>query len=63
MEDFKFREYEAGPRRDVAREFSELIADLGWLMRGEKYDKFLADLKVARDSALDVAADMLRHEK
>lgn len=56
---FPFREYEAGPRRDVAREFHELVLDLSWLKAGPKRDTYLAKLKEARDAALDVAKDMI----
>lgn len=59
---FAFREFEAGPRRDTAREFYELVLDLAWLREGEKKDIFLERLLEARNAALDVAQDMLRSE-
>lgn len=60
--DFSFRHFEAGPRRDVAREFAELVLDLGWLRQGEKLDAFLAKLEEAKNLALACAEDMLRSE-
>jgi hypothetical protein len=57
---FAFRELEAGPRRDVAREFYELVQDLNWLAEGAKKIAFLQKLLEARDAALEAASDMLR---
>lgn len=58
---FVFRDYEAGPRRDIARNFAEFASDMDrWLLNGPKKDAALAKLLEARAAALEVAQDMLR---
>lgn len=59
-EGFEFREFEAGPRRDIARHFHQLASDTTWLPGGEKRDHLLTQLREARETALDIAQGMIR---
>lgn len=59
-EGFAFRHEDNGPRRDVGREFYELVQDLSWMKAGPEWDDFMAALLEARVKALIVADGMLR---
>lgn len=59
-EGFAFREFENGPRRDVARALYELVEDLGWMKPGPEWDAFMDKLLEAREAGLKVAETMLR---
>ena len=59
-EGFAFRELENGPRRDVAREFYELVDELSWMRQGPEWDEFMTELLKAREAGLRVAETMLR---
>lgn len=59
-EGFAFREFENGPRRDVGREFYELVDRLGWMRQGPEWDAFMAALLEAREAGLRAAETMLR---
>ena len=61
-EGFDFREFENGPRRDVAREFYELMTRFGWMHEGPEWDDFMVELRRAREAGLQVADTMLRSE-
>lgn len=59
-EGFAFREFENGPRRDVAREFYELVDRFGWIRQGPEWDNFIAKLLEAREAGLAAALGQLR---
>lgn len=59
-EGFAFREFENGPRRDVARELYELVDRLGWMQAGPEWDNFMNKLLEAREAGLAAAAGQLR---
>lgn len=61
VREFAFREYEAGPRRDVARSFAEFAIDLNsWLVDGQEKEETMNLLLQAREAALRAAESMLR---
>ena len=61
LNEFTFRHYEAGPRRDTARRFAEMANDLDReLPDGDNKDGMLRLLGEARDCALRAAAEQLR---
>lgn len=63
LNDFHFRSYEAGPRRDTARRFAEMANDLDReLPDGDDKDGTLRLLIESRDCALRAAATQLRAE-
>jgi hypothetical protein len=58
---FSYRELEAGPRRDIARAFHELMSDnFSWLKDGPEKEEALEKLADARDAAVKCAETMLR---
>lgn len=60
-EEFQYQgKFENGPRRDVAREFYDLVQDLGWMRDGPDWDAFMGELLKAREAGLKVAEKMLR---
>lgn len=59
-EGFAFRAFENGPRRDVGREFYELVDRLGWMKPGPEWDSFMDKLLEARDAGLRAAETQLR---
>jgi len=60
VREFPFREYEAGPRRDIARAFNELATNFTWLVDGPDKEEALSKLLDARNAALRAAETMLR---
>lgn len=61
LDDFKFRHYEAGPRRDTARRFHDLAVDLNQeLPSGDDKDACLTLLLEAQACALRAATSQLR---
>lgn len=64
LSEFKFRELEAGPRRDVARHFAEMAYDLNAeLPDGDDKDACLRLLLESRDCAVRSAAHLLRSSR
>jgi len=60
---FSFRELEAGPRRDVAQAFHDIVTSVFvWLKDSPEKEEALAKLADARDATLKVAELMLRPE-
>lgn len=61
LKEFTFRELEAGPRRDIAREFHQLVNDMcAWMPDSPERGECLVKLLEARDAALRAAGKMLR---
>lgn len=61
LKEFTFRELEAGPRRDIARAFTEFTGDMcAWMPDSSERSECLVKLLEARDAALRAAGKMLR---
>lgn len=61
MEEFAFRHFEAGPRRDVAQAYNDLATSIfPWLKDGPEKDQALTALVAAREATLRCAETMLR---
>lgn len=65
LKQFTFREFEAGPRRDTARRFAELAADLDQELGGDspEKDETMHELLTARDAFVDFAGSLLRSNR
>lgn len=65
LREFTFRDFEAGPRRDTARRFAELAADLDQELGGDspEKDQALRELFYARGAFVAFAGSLLRSSR